>query len=92
LKPASDSTFTAPEFDFGCCMTIATPGCAGSVVRKTALHSRALSIVYFSLTFMVASGAPLAASVSAISSPAPIDSSSVESVIGIGQKSPAAVR
>ena len=68
LKPPSVCTFTAPaRFDFGCCTTIATPGCAGSVVRKTALHSRALSIVYFSLTFMVASGAPHSGSVIAIS-------------------------
>src|ERR1051326_4752918 len=74
LNPPSESTFTGPaRFTFGCCMTIATPGCAPSLVRKTRLHSRALSIVYFSLTVIVARGAPLSGSVSAISSPALIE-------------------
>jgi len=45
LKPPSDSTCTGPaRFTSPCCMTICTPGCAGSVVLNTAMHSCALSM------------------------------------------------
>src|SRR2546425_4850863 len=96
LKPPSESTFTGPaRLTSGCSITMRTPGCSASAVRNTDLHSCSLSMVYFSLTRMVARGSSVSGSVSAILSEMRIDSAvgaSTDSVIGIGQKSPAAVR
>ena len=61
------------------------------MVRKTCLHSCSLSIVYFSVTFMVPMIASVSVSQSATSSPIRIESaedSSADSVIGMGQKRP----
>ena len=57
-------------------MTFWTPGCAGSVVLKTCLHSCSLSMVYFSVTFMVAIDVPVSVSHRATSSPTVIASAS----------------
>ncbi len=96
LNPPSESTVTGPaRFTSPCFITICTPGCAGSVVLNTDMHSCALSMRYFSVTFITASTAPSSGSVSATSAPSaigPAPAASVESVIGIGQNRPAAVR
>ena len=96
LKPPSESTFTGPaRFTSPCCMTSFTPGCSSSVVLNTDMHSCALSMRYFSVTRIVASTSSPSGSMSAISAPVLMPSattSSVESVIGIGQNRPAAVR
>jgi len=75
-------------------MTIFTPGCSGSVVRKTSLHSWVLSIAYLSVTFMVPMISPVSSAISAISPPSLIESAvclEALSVTGIGQNSPDAV-
>jgi hypothetical protein len=75
-------------------MTILTPGCSRSVVLNTVAHSWALSIAYFSVTFMVARIEPSSGSIRA-TSPATLMPSavalSVDSVIGIGQNRPEAI-
>ena len=72
-------------------MTFWTPGCSVSVVRKTCLHSCSLSIVYFSVTFMVPMMDSVSLSHRATSSPMEMEfarSSSADSVMGMGQKRP----
>ena len=92
LKPPVDSTLTGPaRLHLPWAMTILTPGCSRSVVLNTCMHSCALSMVYRSLTLMMARISPVPPSARAISSPALIDSSSVESVTGIGQNRPLAI-
>jgi hypothetical protein len=67
-KPPVDRTLSGPaRFTSPCAITSATPGCSTSVVRNTVAHSCALSIVYFSVTVIVASGASSSGSTSAIS-------------------------
>src|SRR5258706_331556 len=95
-KPPSESTRTRPpRFTSPCSITICTPGCFASVVRNTDWHSRRLSIRYLSVTVIAARISSPSGSTSAISVPSRIESAvaaSVESVIGIGQKMPRAVR
>ena len=82
--------FTSP-----CSITIFTPGCPTSVVRKTERHSWALSMVYFSETSRIAIGAGSPGPASATSSPVPIPPAvpaSTDNVIGMGQNRPSAVR
>ncbi len=77
-----------------CSITTFTPGCAGSTVRNTVAHSCFLSIVYFSVTSIVASGSSPSGSIRAIWPPVRIDAAAVasaESVMGIGQNRPLAV-
>ncbi len=72
-------------------MTICTPGCSHSSVRKMLRHSKDLSMEYFSVTVMVAIISPLETSASAMSAPSLNPSAQrweVDSVIGIGQKRP----
>ena len=67
-KPPSDSAFTGPaRLTSPCSITMRTPGCSTSVVRNTQAHSCALSIVYFSVTSIVASTEPSSGSISATS-------------------------
>ena len=69
-KPPVDSTLIGPaRLTSPWSITIFTPGCSRSVVRKTVAHSCALSIAYFSVTFIVARISPLSGSTSAISLP-----------------------
>jgi len=95
-KPPSESTFTGPaRFTSPCAMTIFTPGCSGSVVLNTDVHSRALSMRYFPVTRSTARISPPSGSASASSVPSAMEPAAVlsaESVIGIGQNRPAAVR
>jgi hypothetical protein len=95
-KPPVDSTRTGPaRFTSPCSITIFTPGCSASFVRNTVAHSCALSIVYFSTTVIVARHSPVSGSTSAMSCPGEIvaaNCASADSVIGIGQKRPFAVR
>ena len=96
LKPPSESTLTGPaRLTSPCAMTIFTPGCSASVVRNTDMHSCALSIAYFSVTFMVARISSESGSTSASSLPVLMPAAaalSAESVIGIGQNRPLAMR
>ncbi len=91
-NPPCDRTLTGPaRFISPCSITILTPGCSMSVVPNTVAHSCALSIAYFSVTFMVASTLSSSGSTSAMLLPTLIDAAavrSVESVIGIGQNRP----
>ena len=95
LKPPSESTCTGPaRFTSPWSMTILTPGCSISAVRNTDRHSCVLSIGYFSETYITASTS-VSSPASAISSPTRMESAvfgSTENVIGIGQKTPSAVR
>ena len=95
-KPPAESTVRRPpRFTSPCSITIFTPGCSASVVRKTERHSWALSMVYFSETSRIAIGAGSPGPASAISSPVPIPPAtpaSTDNVIGMGQNRPSAVR
>ena len=95
-KLPAESTVRRPaRFTSPCSITILTPGCSGSVVRKTERHSRALSMVYFSATSRIAIGAESPGPTSAISRPAaipPAVAASTDMVIGMGQNRPSAVR
>ncbi len=96
LNPPSDRTLSGPaRLTSGCCITMLTPGCSASAVWNTDEHSDALSMPYFSVTLMVARGSPVSGSASAMLSRTRIDfavAASTDSVIGIGQKMPDAVR
>ncbi len=95
LKSPVESTFTvAGQVDWPCSITILTPGCSRSVVLYTSMHSWALSMAYFSVTFMVAMISPLAPSTRATSWPVLMPSAvtwSVERVMGMGQNRPLAI-
>ena len=95
-KLPADSTVTRPaRFTPPCSITIFTPGCSESVVRKTERHSRTLSMAYFSETSSIAIGVGSPGPRSAISSPSaipPAVPASTDNVMGIGQNSPSAVR
>src|SRR3989344_1774944 len=94
-KPPCERTFTGPaRLTSPCSITILTPGCSKSVVLYTIMHSCALSMVYFSVTFIVAMISPDSLSTSATSEPVLMPSAvalSAERVIGIGQNRPLAI-
>ena len=57
-KLPAESTVRRPaRFTPPCSITILTPGCSTSVVRKIERHSRGLSMAYFSVTARIAIGA-----------------------------------
>ena len=70
-----------------CSITILTPGCSASVVVNTFWLSSSLSILYDSVTFMVAMISSVSSDRRATSVPGAIFSS-CDIVIGMGQKMP----